>query len=271
MKNITTLLIKKLRIKTGAGVIDCKKALIKTQGDIEKSIDFLRKLGRIKAEKKQLFSATNGAIFIDYNSKCAAILELNCETDFVSKENSFISFGRDIINYVITSGIHNNALLQKIFEEKRIDLVSKVNENIVIRRIATLNGNNIGNYLHHNRIGVLVQSTSYDNKKLIKNIAMHIAASKPEYLRSDLIPNYVIEREYKIQLELAMKSKKPESIVEKIVKGRMIKFSNEKTLFGQTFILDPKKTVGDIIIENNIEINSFIRFELGELISNKPC
>ncbi|XBC42489.1 MAG: translation elongation factor Ts [Buchnera aphidicola (Meitanaphis elongallis)] len=269
MRKIPTFLVKKLRIKTGAGVIDCKKALIETEGNIEKSIDLLRKLGRIKAEQKQSFLTSNGSIFINTNGKCTAMLELNCETDFVVREHSFLSFGKEIVDYAITLGIDNSRSLQELFEEKRINLVAKLNENVVIRRIVVLNENTIGSYLHHNRIGVLVQMTSCsEHQMFINNIAMHIAASKPEYLRSDLIPASVIEREYAIQLELAMRSNKPESIVQKIVQGRMIKFFGEKSLLSQMFILDPSQTVGEIIARNNVDILSFIRFEVGELISN---
>ncbi|XBC43517.1 MAG: translation elongation factor Ts [Buchnera aphidicola (Meitanaphis flavogallis)] len=267
MKKITALLVKKLRIQTGSGILDCKKALIETQGDIEKSVDFLRKLGCVKAKQKQSFFTSYGVIFIGSNNKCAAMVELNCETDFVTKEDSFLSFGRNIIHRAITLRTNDDSsLLKTLFEEERVHLVSKLSENIVIRRIVILHGTNINSYLHHRRIGVLIKTTSQSNQALMKNIAMHVASSKPEYLRPDLIPSAVIEREYKIQLELAMQSNKPESIVEKIVKGRMIKFSNEKSLFGQNFIFDPQKTVGEIVIENNIDIVSFVRFEVGELI-----
>ncbi|XBC38917.1 MAG: translation elongation factor Ts [Buchnera aphidicola (Melaphis rhois)] len=268
MKVISARLIKQLRIQTGAGIVDCKNALIETKGDIDKSIDFLRKLGRVKALNKQSCITSHGSIFISGNKKRFAMLELNCETDFVSKEHNFISFGKDIVNNAIIIEKNDYISLKKLFEEKRIDLISKVNENIVIRRIAVLNGNNVNSYLHHNRIGVLLKTTSCNDMTLVKNIAMHIAASKPEYLRPDLIPSDIIEREYNIQLELASRSKKSEFIIEKIAKGRMTKFANERSLLGQAFILNPHKTVGDIIIENNIDIVSFIRFEIGEFISN---
>ncbi|XBC39430.1 MAG: translation elongation factor Ts [Buchnera aphidicola (Nurudea shiraii)] len=266
MKEITALLVKKLRLQTGAGIVDCKNALVQQKGNFEKSIDFLRKLGQVNAVQKQSNITSQGCIFIGRNEKHSAMLELNCETDFVSKEHNFLSFGKDIINYLIVSGTDDKKLLRKFFEQKRIDLISKLNENIFIRRSVVCNGSNIGSYLHHNRIGVLVQTKSYCQEKLIKNIAMHIASSKPEYLCPKLIPQSVLNREYNIQLELAKKSKKSEFIIEKIVQGKMTKFSNKVSLLGQNFVFDPHKTVGDIILENNVEIISFFRFEVGELI-----
>ncbi|XBC44845.1 MAG: translation elongation factor Ts [Buchnera aphidicola (Schlechtendalia chinensis)] len=264
MKTVTTLLVKKLRSQTGAGIVDCKKALMETKGDIEKSIDFLRKIGQVKASRKQSCIASNGSIFIKVHNMRTVMLELNCETDFVSKEDCFLSFGKEIINYVASENVKDIKFIQDVFKRQRVDLVSRINENVVLRRIEIFEGDNISSYLHHNRIGVLLKTTLCNNKVLSKNLAMHIAASKPEYLRSDLIPNTVIEREYNIQLELAKKSKKPESIVEKIVKGRMLKFASEKCLLGQSFIFNPEKNVRDIILENDINIVKFTRFEVGE-------
>ncbi|XBC44572.1 MAG: translation elongation factor Ts [Buchnera aphidicola (Schlechtendalia peitan)] len=271
MNKITTFLVKNLRSKTGAGIVDCKRALIETQGDIEKSIDFLRQIGKIKALQKKSAITFNGAIFIGTNNKFSVMLELNCETDFVSKEDCFVSFGKDIINYSVSLEKYDIVLIQKFFEEQKIDLITRINENIILRRIKMLSGDNISSYLHNNRIGVLLKTTEHVDKIFIKNLAMHIAASKPEYLRPDLIPNSVIEREYNIQLELAIKSKKSEDIIERIVKGRMIKFANENSLLGQNFIFNLQRTVGDVIKEKNIDIIEFSRFEVGELISNVIC
>ncbi|XBC40951.1 MAG: translation elongation factor Ts [Buchnera aphidicola (Nurudea yanoniella)] len=266
MKKITALLVKKLRLQTGVGIIDCKNALIETKGNLEKSVDFLRKLGHIKAIQKKSHITSKGSIFIGHNKKYSAMLELNCETDFVSKECNFISFGEKIVNHAIMSGIEDSELLRKFFENERIDLISKLNENVFIRRIIVLKGHNIGRYLHHNRIGVLVETTSNFKKELIKNISMHIASSKPEYLCANVIPSSIIDREYNIQLELAKKSKKPDFIIKKIVEGKMTKFFNEISLLGQNFIFNSEKTVGDIILENDINIIAFYRFEVGECI-----
>lgn len=265
MMNISITLIKQLRDRTGAGIVDCKRALMYAQGNIDKSIDFLRKSGQIKAENKKSSVARSGLIFIKNNNSYGVIIELNCETDFVARDREFLIFGKKIINQAYLKKIDDIQELQNQFENLRVELISKVNENVVISRIKKLEGRTIDSYVHNNRIGVLIQ-TEFSSKKLAKEIAMHIAASKPDYLRPDLIPKSVMEREYAIQLELAMQARKSEPILEKIVSGRMVKFANEKSLFGQNFIFNPEKTVKQIVLENNINIHKFIRFELGELI-----
>ncbi|XBC39936.1 MAG: translation elongation factor Ts [Buchnera aphidicola (Chaetogeoica yunlongensis)] len=263
VKEITLTLIKELRARTGVGVIDCKRALVFCKGNIEKAIDFLRKMGQVKAENKQFISTKCGLIFVSSNDQYGIIMELNCETDFVAKSLEFISFGKKILDYSLTGNICDVNLIKKYFEDLRIDLIMKMNENIVISRINVLKGKYITHYLHGNRIGVLLRINIHNNV-LGKKIAMHISASNPKYLKPDLIPKSIMEREYEIQLELAMKSKKPELILEKIIKGRMIKFANEISLLGQNFIFDPKKRISDLLLENNFDVISFIRFEIGE-------
>ncbi|AAO26946.1 elongation factor Ts [Buchnera aphidicola str. Bp (Baizongia pistaciae)] len=263
MTNISAFLVKKLRARTGVGIMDCKRALMCMKGDIDKSVDFLRKMGQIKAEKKQFLLTQNGSIFISFDHNLGVMLELSSETDFVSKHKDFLCLGEKILDYVLTHPMESIEFIRKHFEDLRTSLVMQVNENIVIRRIQTLNKKYITGYLHGRRIGVLVQTSSINNH-LAKEIAMHIAASNPKYLRSDLVPKSIMEREYEIQLELAMQSKKSKPILEKIIKGRMIKFANEISLLGQNFIFDPHRKVSEVILKNNIDVISFVRYEVGE-------
>lgn len=264
MVKVTASLVKELRLRTGAGIMECKKALIDSGGNIELSIDFLRKTGNVKAEKKNSRITAQGSIFTYLHKNTAAILELNCESDFVAKDIEFISLGKVIVKLACLKQISNIDLLKENFEEKRISLLLKVGENINITRIALLKGEKIVSYVHDSRIGVLVGATSDSNKKVIKQIAMHITASKPEFLNKNKIPKSVIDREYRIQLDIAKKFKKNKLISEKIVQGRMNKFFSEITLIGQKFIMDVEKTVGQLLLESKSEVTSFIRFEIGE-------
>jgi len=266
MKNIDIVLIKELRSRTGAGFLECKRALVEEHGDIESAIDNLRKSGKLTAEKKINNITNQGMIFSKIKNNIGVMLELNCETDFVSKDNSFIVLGEEIILTALEKKIKDIDQIKNIFESKRTDLVLKVGENINIRRFHFMEGENIFSYLHGIRIGVLVSAGTLD-KTILKNIAMHIAASKPEYLDPKSVSSVVFEREYQIQLELAKNLKKPPNLLKKIIDGRMNKFINNISLTGQIFIMDPTKTVGDILNENKSYITSFVRFELGEVIS----
>ncbi|WP_295164872.1 translation elongation factor Ts [uncultured Buchnera sp.] len=263
MSNITACLIKELRLRTGAGFMECKRALIEEKGDIELSIDNLRKSGQARAEKKTHNITNQGMIFAKIKNKIGAMLELNCQTDFVAKDNLFSLLGKEIILTALSQKIRNIDDIKNIFEMKKTELISKVGENIKINRFSFIEGDNIFSYIHGGRIGVLVSASNL-NKEILKNIAMHIAASKPEYLSPNEISNSVFQREYEIQLELAKKQNKSSEILKKIVQGRMNKFINNISLTGQDFIMDTTKTVGSLLNEHNARIISFIRFEVGE-------
>lgn len=263
--NISASLIKILRSRTGAGFLECKRALLEENGDIELSIDNLRKSGKMHAEKKVKNITNQGVIFLKTQNNIGVILELNCETDFVSKDDLFISLGKDIISTALKNNIKDINEIKHIFEEKRIDLVSQVGENINIRRFYFMQGDNIVSYIHGMRIGVLVDANFCD-PIILKNICMHIAASKPKYVHPKNVSDSVFKREYEIQLELAKKLNKSSTVLSKILEGRMNKFINSISLTGQNFIMDSNKTVGDILKEYNGYIKSFIRFELGEII-----
>lgn len=260
---ILSNLIKKLRLITGSGILDCKKALLRTNRNIDLAIDYLRKKGKSKALNKISRKTLQGSIFSKINGNIGVILEVNCETDFVSKDKNFISFGNKIVEYAFKKKIKYLNEIQKIFDIKRINLISVLGENIKISKYSILIGDFIYSYLHHSRIGVLVQSNSNDICK-IKNVAMHIAASKPLYLNPENIPNDVLTREKNLQLEMSLQTGKSQFISEKIVSGRMKKFFSEISLIKQFFVLDPKKTVEQYLLENNILLKNFIRFEVGE-------
>ncbi|MGP9122625.1 translation elongation factor Ts [Yersinia pestis] len=265
MVAITAALVKELRERTAAGMMECKKALVEANGDIELAIDNMRKSGQAKAAKKAGRIAAEGIILakVSADGKYGVILELNCETDFVVKDAGFKAFGEEVINAALAEKIADIDVLKAKFEEQRANLVAKIGENINIRRVAVLEGDILGTYLHGARIGVMVAATGAD-EELVKHIAMHIAASKPEYVKPDDVPAEVVAREHQIQLDIAIESGKPREIAEKMVEGRMRKFTGEVSLTGQNFVMDPSKTVGDLLKENNADVVNFIRFEVGE-------
>ncbi|CFQ61692.1 elongation factor Ts [Yersinia frederiksenii] len=265
MVAITAALVKELRERTAAGMMECKKALVEANGDIELAIDNMRKSGQAKAAKKAGRIAAEGIILakVSADGKFGVILELNCETDFVAKDAGFKAFGEEVINAALADKITDIEVLKAKFEEQRANLVAKIGENINIRRIAALEGDILGTYLHGARIGVMVAATGAD-EELVKHIAMHIAASKPEYVKPEDVPAEVVAREHQIQLDIAIESGKPREIAEKMVEGRMRKFTGEVSLTGQNFVMDPSKTVGDLLKENNADVVNFIRFEVGE-------
>lgn len=265
MADITAALVKELRERTGAGMMECKKALVEAQGDIELAIDNMRKSGQAKAAKKAGRVAAEGVILtkIAQGGKYGVIIELNCETDFVAKDGGFKAFGDEVITTALNERIADVEALKAKFEEKRTALVAKIGENINIRRLGVLEGDVLGSYLHGARIGVMVSAAGAD-EELLKHIAMHIAASKPEYVNADNVPADVVAREHQIQLDIAMQSGKPREIAEKMVEGRMRKFTGEISLTGQHFVMDPSKTVGQLLGEHGAKVNNFIRFEVGE-------
>lgn len=265
MSGITAALVKELRERTGAGMMECKKALVEANGDIELAIDNMRKSGQAKAAKKAGRVAAEGVILAEVfaDGKTGALIELNCETDFVAKDAGFLAFGKEVMASVVADKNADIEALKAKFEETRTALVAKIGENINIRRVAILEGAQVGSYLHGARIGVLVAAEGADEETL-KHVAMHIAASKPEYVTPDDVPADVVAHEHQIQLDIAMQSGKPREIAEKMVTGRMNKFTGEISLTGQPFVMDPSKSVGDLLKEKNAKVTNFIRFEVGE-------
>ena len=276
---ITAALVKELRERTGAGMMDCKKALIETNADLEVAIDLMRASGAAKAAKKAGRVASEGliSVAVSDNNKSAAILEVNSETDFVAKGEAFIDFVNKLAKLALKNMPSNieEFLSQALdtgetVDKARENIVAKIGENISVRRVKVVKAGNgtIGSYEHGGRIAVLTHLAE-DNATLAKDMAMHIAASKPECVNEDQLSEELIERERAIFIEQAKESGKPDNIIEKMIVGRMKKFVNEITLYGQPFVKDPETTVGKLVKSNNNEVVSFVRFEVGEGIEKK--
>jgi elongation factor Ts len=274
--SITASLVKELRDRTGAGMMECKKSLVEVDGDIDAAIDLLRTSGQAKAEKKASRVAADGRIVIESNASKAVILEINSETDFVAKDENFINFSDSIASLILSEGIKDieqlsNSMLsdnQKV-EEARTELVTKVGEKISLRRFDNIsNSENLGCYSHGSRIGTIVNLSGGD-KELAKDIAMHIAASNPICIDESGIPSDLIEREKNIYNEQAQSSGKPPEIIEKMIQGKMLKFMKEVTLLGQSFVKDPDISIAKLLKNSNAVVTNFIRYEVGEGIEKK--
>jgi len=276
---ITATLVKELRERTGAGMMDCKKALVETNADLEAAIDLMRASGAAKAAKKAGRVASEGlvSVAISDDNKNAVILEVNSETDFVTKGQSFVDF----VNALGRLALKNRPesvetfLTQKLesgetVDEAREGIVAKIGENVSVRRLQNVSAVNgvLGTYKHGDRIAVLVVLSGKDSG-LAKDIAMHIAASRPECISEEHLSNELLEREKAIFIEQAKESGKPDNIIEKMIVGRMKKFVNEVTLYGQAFIKDPDVSVGKLVKSKNAKVESFVRFEVGEGIERK--
>ncbi|ACA87550.1 MULTISPECIES: translation elongation factor Ts [Shewanella] len=263
---ITAAQVKELRDRTGAGMMDCKKALTETAGDIELAIDNMRKSGAAKAAKKAGNIAAEGTILIKNGEGYAALLEVNCQTDFVAKDSNFLAFANEVLDVAAASKVTIEDLKAQ-FEETRVALVAKIGENINVRRVEYIDGANLAQYRHGERIGVVV--TGEADEETLKHVAMHVAASKPEYVNPSDVPAEVVEKEKALQIEIAMNEGKPAEIAEKMVIGRMKKFTGEVSLTGQAYIMEPKKTVGEVLKEKGASVSNFIRLEVGEGIERK--
>lgn len=270
--------VAQLRQMTGAGMMECKKFLEMTDGDIDKAITEMRKAGQAKADKKAGRIAADGAIVVQLSDdkKHAVMLEVNSETDFVARDDNFVSFANQAAEVALSSNINSVEELSSqnladghTLEESRQQLVAKIGENIQIRRLLRVKADSvIGCYLHGSRIGVLVAMKKGD-EVLAKDIAMHIAASKPLVVSSDQVPAEAIENEREIYTAQARESGKPEEIIAKMIEGRLNKFIDEVSLLGQPFVKDPNKKIVQLLKEKDAEVEQFIRFEVGEGIETK--
>jgi len=265
MAEITAALVKELRERTGQGMMECKKALVAAGGDIEKAIDDMRASGAIKAAKKAGNVAAEGAISIKEDGKAAVIIEVNSQTDFLALQDDFKAFVKESLDEAFAQKLTEAAPLIASRESAREALVAKCGENVNIRRLATVEGETVGSYLHGHRIGVLVQLKG-GNEELAKHIAMHVAASNPAVLSPADVSEELIAKEKEIFLQLNADkiAGKPENIVENMVKGRIAKFLAEASLTEQAFVMDPEVKVGELAKKAGAEIVSFIRFEVGE-------
>lgn len=275
--SISASLVKQLRERTGAGMMECKKFLVQANGDIEEAIKEMRKAGGVKADKKADRVAAEGKIFIDKNDSEAVILEVNSETDFVARDESFVDFGNKVAATALQTKVTDVKTLAEqqlsdgsmTVEEARQQLVAKIGENIQLRRLLQVSTEGaIGSYLHGAKIGVMV-SLKNGSEDLAKDIAMHIAASNPIVVSKDDVPAEAIENEREIFTAQARESGKPQEIIDKMIEGRISKFVNEVSLTGQPFVKDPSKTVGQLLKENGAEVVEFVRYEVGEGIEKK--
>jgi len=271
---VTAALVKELRERTGAGMLDCKKALVETDGDIELAIENMRKSGQAKAAKKAGRIAAEGVILTKVEAGKATMLELNCETDFVARDEGFLAFGNKLLDVAFENNLNDIEALNSaeveggVVSEVRDALVAKIGENISPRRVLTVEGDNLGAYVHGGRIGVVAILTGGE-EDLAKDVAMHVAASSPQFVKPEQVPAEVVEKEKAIQIEIAMQSGKPAEIAEKMVVGRMKKFTGEISLTGQPFVKDPSVSVGELLKSNSADVVNFVRFEVGEGIEKK--
>lgn len=270
MADITAAMVKELRERTGAGMMDCKKALTEANGDIELAIENMRKSGQAKAAKKAGRIAAEGIIIAKSAGSVAVMVELNCETDFVAKDASFRAFGDKVAEIALAGKIADvEALKEADFgagESVQVtlnNLIAKIGENMNLRRVMIIEGENLGTYVHGARIGVVTKLVGGD-EELAKDLAMHVAANSPQFVKPEDVSAEVVAKEREIQVEIAINSGKPKEIAEKMVEGRMKKFTGEVSLTGQPFVMEPSKTVGQLLKEHNAEVTGFIRFEVGE-------
>jgi elongation factor Ts len=274
--SITASMVKELRERTGAGMMECKKALVETNGDLDLAAEVLRKSGQAKADKKASRVAADGRIVIAQDGNTAVVVEVNSETDFAAKDENFVAFVETVAAAALASGITdvdafaNERLADgRTVEEARTELIAKIGENVGVRRIESVTADGvIASYTHGARIGAVVALEGGD-QSLARDIAMHIAASNPLCIDESGVPAATLENERRILTEQAQDSGKPAEIVEKMVSGRVNKFLKEITLLGQPFVKDPDVSVGKLLKGANATVTSFVRFEVGEGIEKK--
>jgi len=276
--SVTAEAVKQLRERTGAGMMECKKALVETNGDLDAAAELMRKQGLAKADKKAARVAAEGVVALEKSAdgKSAAMVEVNCETDFVAREADFQGFSTDVAKVALNAGaadvealVANKLASGETIDERRRALISKIGENITVRRHATLSSTGfLGAYRHGTRICALVAIEGGD-AALAHDLAMHVAASNPEFLSAADVPADLVAKEREIETEKALAEGKPADIVAKMVEGRIRKTLNEKALLGQPFVKDPDQTVEKLLKAAKAEIKAYKRFEVGAGIEKK--
>ena len=270
---ITASLVKELRERTGAGMMECKKALSETAGNIDAAAEALRKSGLAKADKKADRVAAEGRIAAAQNDSTAVLVEINSETDFVAKDDNFLRFTDTVAQTALSSGAADAEALKAAkvesgdtVEETRAAVISKVGENVLVRRLVRVESTNtVAAYVHGGRIGVLVELKGGD-AELARGLAMHVAAMNPPYNKASDVPTDFVEKEKEIELaKMSDKDKsKPADILEKIISGKINKIVNEVTLYGQPYVLDTDKTVEAVLKAAGAEVLGFQRLAVGE-------
>ena len=259
--------VKELRDMSGVGMMECKKALVETNGDLQKALDLLRANSSLKAEKKASRVAADGVVKIAHNQAYMSLVEINSETDFAAKDSKFKDFATEVANYLTNNQVNDIDDLKTEFEGKRQTLIQSIGENIQLRRLVTLevpSNGCIGAYLHSDGRLAAIVSINTDNKELAKDLAMHVSATDPSCLKSEDIDPELLERERSIFLAQAKDSGKDASIMEKMVEGKVKRFLSEVTLLSQGFIKDPNHSIEELLNDNNASIISFARYKVGE-------
>jgi elongation factor Ts len=273
--NITAETVKQLRERTGAGMMECKKALVESKGDLDAAAELMRKSGLAKADKKSARIAAEGTVAIERAGSSAALVEVNCETDFVARSDEFQEFARDVARAALATAAssveslvgskHGSATL----EERRRALIAKIGENIAVRRFVRISSPGaLGTYMHGSRIGSLVALDGGD-EALARDLAMHVAAVDPAYIDAGAVPAAVLEKEREILAEQTKGEKKPAEIIAKMVEGRLRKFLAEITLVGQPFVKDPETTVEKLLKKSGAKVVQFVRYQVGAGIEKK--
>lgn len=273
--SVSAKLVKELRDRTGLGMMECKKALEEAGADIELAIDNLRKSGQAKAAKKAGNIAADGAIVIAQNNDKALLLEVNCQTDFVAKDENFSVFAQKVADVALQNNTTDPAQIATLayddaqsVEEARVALVQKIGENIQIRRAEVIEGDNLAVYRHGVRIGVVVSYEGGDDETS-KAVAMQVAAFNPLAIDEDSVPADILARETDIITAKAQESGKPENVIEKMITGGIQKYLNEVTLVNQPYVIDNDKKVGAVLKQANMTVKAFKRLEVGEGIEKK--
>jgi elongation factor Ts len=273
--NITADTVKQLRERTGAGMMECKKALVETKGDLDAAAELMRKNGLAKADKKATRIAAEGAIVVERSGLKAVMIEVNCETDFVARGDDFQAFAREIAKAALQHAAPSVEALGQLasggatVEERRRALIAKIGENIAIRRLVRVSAPTaLGDYLHGSRIGSLV-ALEGGSEELARDLAMHVAAINPAYLDASAVPPAVLEKEREILTEQTKGEKKPPEIIAKMVEGRLRKYFAEITLLGQPFVKDPDVTVEKLLKKAGARVVEFVRYEVGAGIEKK--
>ena len=273
--NITADSVKQLRERTGAGMMECKKALVETQGDLDAAAELMRKTGLAKADKKATRVAAEGTVVVERSGNNAVLVEVNCETDFVARGDEFLGFARDVAKAALA---HSPGSLEALLasqgtagsvDDQRRALIAKIGENISVRRFEKLSATGaLGTYIHGGRIGCVVALEGGD-EALARDLAMHVAAVNPAYIDASEVPAAVLDKEREILAEQTKGEKKPPDIIAKIVEGRLRKYLAEITLMGQPFVKDPETTVEKLVKKAGAKVVKFVRYEVGAGIEKK--
>jgi elongation factor Ts len=273
--NITADSVKQLRERTGAGMMECKKALVETKGDLDAAAELMRKTGLAKADKKATRIAAEGTVVVERSADSAVLVEVNCETDFVARGDDFQAFAREVAQAAVKSAPANLEALLAVsvggttLDDKRRALIAKIGENISVRRFVVLKSpGSLGAYIHGSRIGSIVALQGGD-EALAKDLAMHVAAINPAYIDAADVPADTLEKERSILVEQTKAEKKPPEIIAKMVEGRLRKYLAEITLMGQPFVKDPDTTVEKLVKQAGAKVVQYVRYEVGDGIEKK--